>query len=189
MEFAALALRFALASVFLVAGASKLLRLEEFADAVRNYGLLPSRIVRPIALTLAPLELAAGLLLAIGFAVRPVSLFLAGLLIAFTAAVAVNLLRGRAIDCGCFSAVVPRQMTWMTVARNLVLLVVAVVVAVAAPPVLGIDALLVTERSARLSTEDSVAAMVVGTVAITAVAIFVEFAHLRRSVRRSARVA
>jgi len=120
-----LALRLALAAVFIPAGLAKLLNLAAFARAVANYRLLPPAAVRPVATTLPWLELAAGVLLLLGLGTGPVAAALAVLLLAFALAVSVNLLRGRRIDCGCFTGPGPRQITWATVARNLGLSAVA----------------------------------------------------------------
>ena len=189
MAFAGLTLRFALATVFIAAGASKLPRRDEFTDAVRNFGLLAPRIVRPIALLIPPLELGSGLLLATGLAVIPVSLFLAGLLTAFTGAIGVNLLRGRALDCACFSTTVSRQITWLTVTRNVALIAAALLVALAAPTVLAVDAYLVSRQENSVSTGDAIAALIVGTVAIIGLAVVGQLARLRAVIRRGKDVA
>jgi hypothetical protein len=57
-----------------------------------------------------------------GFATWYLSFGLLVLLAAFTAAVMINLIRGREIDCGCFGAGAARPITWATVGRNCVLI-------------------------------------------------------------------
>jgi hypothetical protein len=69
---------------------------------VGNYRLVPDRAGDLIGRPLAVAEVAAGALLALGLGVRPVATLLALFIVGFSVAVAVNLLRGRTIDCGCF---------------------------------------------------------------------------------------
>ncbi len=43
----------------------------------------------------------------------------ASFLLAFGCAIAINLLRGRRIECGCFGVVAEERLTWLSVARNM----------------------------------------------------------------------
>lgn len=97
-----LALRICLASVFLVSAAAKLRAPQAFARSVANYGLLPRGSARAVGLLLLPVELLLAAALATGW-LGHLSELSAGLLLAmFGGAVSVNLVRGRAIRCGCF---------------------------------------------------------------------------------------
>lgn len=125
--------RFVLATVFVVAAVAKLGDRRAFQEAVAGYRLLPERWAAPVGRALPVLELAAGVLLLAGVATAAVATGLAALLVVFVAAVAVNLARGRHIACGCFGATVERELSWWTVARNVVLVAAAAVV-VADPP-------------------------------------------------------
>lgn len=125
--------RFVLATVFVVAAVAKLGDRPAFEQAVVGYRLLPDRWNRVVARALPPLELTAGLLLLAGVATAAVAAGLGLLVAAFVAAVAANLARGRRITCGCFGATVERELSWWTVARNVVLLGAAAAV-VAEPP-------------------------------------------------------
>lgn len=90
-------------SVLLLVGAwSKLRDLALFRANLDNYQLLPEGLVAPAALGLALWEMAAGLAVLLAPAAPLTRLAGAGLLLLVTAAVAINLLRGRTnIDCGC----------------------------------------------------------------------------------------
>jgi len=92
----------ALAAVFLLAGAGKLRDPAAFQLALEGYELLPAAAARALAWLLPLAELAAGGLL-LATATRPWGGLLAlGLLLLVTAAVGVNLMRGRTrIECGC----------------------------------------------------------------------------------------
>ncbi|HEX2195897.1 MAG TPA: MauE/DoxX family redox-associated membrane protein [Actinomycetota bacterium] len=123
-------LRFLLALVFLVAGSGKVLDRKSFEKAVRNYKLVPESLAPAIASWLPRAELAAAFLLLAGIATPAVAFAVAAMLLGFAGAVAVNLLRGREIDCGCFSTPAPKKITWLTVARNVALAAAAVTLAV-----------------------------------------------------------
>lgn len=170
LEAAALLSRFALATVFVFAGLSKLGRRPEFAGAVRGYALLPERVVPAVAAALPPLELAAGILLALGLLTALAAAALAALVAAFAVAIAVNLLRGREIDCGCFGAAAPRRIGWGAVGRNLVLALLAIAVAVQAPRPLALDHALFGGK-AETSTGDAAALLVAATAAVVAFAV------------------
>jgi len=114
--------RLLLAVVFATAGLAKLRALDEFAGVVHNYRLLPEPLVRPVALALPPFEL----LVALGLLLEPTrslaALAAAALLLAFALAMAINLGRGRVdIDCGCFASTLKQRIGWGLVARNLIL--------------------------------------------------------------------
>ena len=111
-----------LASVFGAAGMTKLRALEVFAGVVGNYRLLPEVMVRPVAYALPVVELIAALGLLVP-ASRPLAAAMVVLLLlAFAAAMAVNLRRGRDhIDCGCFTSLLKQRISRALVARNLVM--------------------------------------------------------------------
>lgn len=133
MEGSVLAARFVVALVLLLAGAAKVRRTDEFARAVDGYKILPRTLVRPVAATLPWLELGCGLTLAVGVATRIVATVTVVLLAVFTAAMGIALLRGMRIDCGCFGATTSGRASGWTVARNVLLIFVALAV-VARPP-------------------------------------------------------
>ncbi len=113
-------LRIFLAAVFARALLAKLRAPGEFAAAVAGYELLPRLLSAPIAAAL----LAAELAVVVGLLVAPVGraacLAAAGLLLLYTAAIGVNLARGRRdIDCGCAGPRERRSLHELLVARNL----------------------------------------------------------------------
>lgn len=129
VEAAATTGRFVLAFVFLSASLPKLVSRADFEEAVANYALLPSRLVPAVSSWLPRLELAAAVALFAGLALSAVGLLVAALLLVFSAAVAVNLLRGREIDCGCSHDVAPRRIGWRLVLVDVALAGIAVFVA------------------------------------------------------------
>ena len=99
---AAHAVASALAAVFLLAGAGKLRDLAAFRITLEDYALLPAPAVPVLAWLLPLAELGAGGLLLVTATRTTGALLALALLLLVTAAVGLNLLRGRThIDCGC----------------------------------------------------------------------------------------
>ncbi len=120
-------LRIGLGTLFGFAAWHKLRAPEAFRAALRGYELLPERALGAITRVLPALELmaAAGFLLPGG--ARGAALLAVSLLLLYTGAVAVSLLRGRRdIDCGCAGPAAARTIGFDLVLRNVVLLVAAV---------------------------------------------------------------
>jgi putative oxidoreductase len=90
-----------LGGLFFYAGYLKLLRPEDFAEAVLAYQLLPISLVGAAAAVLPWLEVAAGLLLAVGLKRRSCLLLLGFMTGGFLLVMLVTLARGLKIDCGC----------------------------------------------------------------------------------------
>lgn len=128
LPFWLLLARLYLAAMFLRAGIVKIVNPTGFQSSLAEYKLLPLRLESTVARALPVIEICAGSLLAIGIAVRLAASVISVLLVAFSAAMAFNLARGRAVDCGCAGgASVP--ITWPHVMLNLGLAAVAVLVA------------------------------------------------------------
>ena len=92
----------AMALIFAVAAVHKLLSLAVFIEQLTNYKLLPEKWA-PLVGTIIPwLELGAVILL-INSSTRTTGIIMLGILIIiYTAAIGINLYRGRVdIDCGC----------------------------------------------------------------------------------------
>lgn len=166
MGSAAVGFRFVLGTVFALAGLAKLPRRAEFEDAVRGYRLVPERAAPPIARWLPVVELAAGALLLLGLGTAAVAALLGVFLVVFTGAVAINLARGRAIDCGCYGAGPSRTIGRPTLVRNLGLLAMAVVVTAEAPAAFGLDAVLGLGSRHGVSSGSAVGLLVAATVAV-----------------------
>ncbi|GAB1645293.1 MauE/DoxX family redox-associated membrane protein [Krasilnikovia sp. MM14-A1259] len=95
--------RFGLALVWLVAGATKVGDLAGSGRAVNAYRLMPYDAAKVVGAAQPFLEIALGLLLLIGLAVRLTAGISAVLLVVFIAGIVSAWARGLAIDCGCFS--------------------------------------------------------------------------------------
>jgi uncharacterized membrane protein YphA (DoxX/SURF4 family) len=99
-----LAARWILGLTFIYASLHKILSPADFAKIVYGYNLFPEIFINLIAIIIPFLELITGLALIIGFYPRSAAIVINGLLLAFIAVLAINLIRGHEFDCGCFSA-------------------------------------------------------------------------------------
>lgn len=93
------------------------------------FRLVPLPLAGAIALGTTIAELSAGAALLTGAAGRAGAAAAAGLLVLVTGAVAVSLLRGLRVPCGCLGRF-GQLITWRIVARNLVLIAAVTVLAV-----------------------------------------------------------
>jgi uncharacterized membrane protein YphA (DoxX/SURF4 family) len=98
-----LAARWILGLTFIYASFHKILSPEDFARIVYGYDLFPHVLINLIAIIIPFLELVAGLALVLGLYPRSAAIIINALLLAFIAALAINLIRGHEFDCGCFS--------------------------------------------------------------------------------------
>lgn len=98
-----LILRILLGMVFVWASYSKILNPEDFAHIIKNYRILPSFLINPVAVLLPWTEALCGLLLITGCFTKGAALIVNILIIIFISAIIFNLYRGIDISCGCFS--------------------------------------------------------------------------------------
>lgn len=178
---AALTCRYVLALVLLTAAIPKLGNRRELERAIANYKLLRPWLVPTAAVWLPRVELACGLALLGGVAV-PVFAGAAALLLAlFSLAIAVNLVRGREIDCGCAGSVVPRRVGWGLVAGDLLLAAAAVFVATRDPEVLSVVPF--WQPGTALEGGDGVAIFVVAVALVLGRLVLVSAGEVRRAER------
>jgi uncharacterized membrane protein YphA (DoxX/SURF4 family) len=95
--------RLGLAAVFLTAGGLKIGDLAASGRAVNAYRLMPYETAKIVGAVQPFLEIAVGLLLLIGLAMRLSAGIVALLLIVFIGGIISAWSRGLQIDCGCFS--------------------------------------------------------------------------------------
>lgn len=93
-------LRWALALVFFYAGATKLADPEAFAVIIEAYGLVPKRLLMPLAVGLPALEVMAAVALMAD--VKGSLAIVAALLSLFMLILGYGVYMGLDVDCGCF---------------------------------------------------------------------------------------
>ena len=96
--------RFGLGVLWLVAGVLKIGDPDGMVRSVRAFRILPEALVHPVAYAVPFVEIALGVLLLLGLAVRACAAVSALLLAIYIAAIAAAAVRGLRIECGCFSS-------------------------------------------------------------------------------------
>ena len=122
-----------LGAIFVVAALPKVLDPPSFAHMIYNYRLVPGAAVNALALVMPWVEILVGLALILGVWPREAAALAGLLLLVFIAAIGFNLVRGHAVDCGCFdvhSAGKSREellseMRWVLIRDAAMLLLVA----------------------------------------------------------------
>lgn len=115
--------------LFLLAAVHKMAAFESFRSTLAAYQLLPTVLIAPFSILVPVFEVLLGLTWLLSIEAVPVAFASAILLAAYTAAIGINLLRGRVhIDCGCgmvSSAGRDAQLSWGLVVRNTMLIIAA----------------------------------------------------------------
>jgi uncharacterized membrane protein YphA (DoxX/SURF4 family) len=119
--------RLTLGSVFAFSSVTKLATSSAFVDAVRRIGVLPHRLVRPVAMTVVVAELGIAIALLIGTAIKAALVLALVLLFLFSLVLVWSLSRGRQVTCRCFGGLSTRPASWAAVLRNTLLGMLALV--------------------------------------------------------------
>ncbi|MEW6015119.1 MAG: MauE/DoxX family redox-associated membrane protein [Candidatus Zixiibacteriota bacterium] len=102
-DYLTLLIRLIVGGIFIYASLDKITNPAQFARIVYNYHLLPATLINIFALMLPWVELLCGIFLVVGYKQEGSVLILNLLVLAFIAALTVNLFRGVNIECGCFT--------------------------------------------------------------------------------------
>ena len=122
------ALGLVLGAIFLYAAHAKLLDPRPLVTIIWNYRILSPGPVNLMAIYMPWMELLVGLALVTGFKRRGAAAWATVLLVAFSAALLINALRGVNVACGCFSTSAEDvHNAWLLVLRDLPMLLAAVV--------------------------------------------------------------
>ncbi len=146
-----IAVRIVLGGLFLASGAAKILDPVRFLFTLRGFRLLPGFIEPFLALCLPWLETVLGTLVLVGLFLRTSALLLAGLNVAFTAAIVSVIARGITIDCGCFGLLadflpLPDMADYKAVIRDLIFAAMCLYLYRAGGSLLTLDGFLAQRR-------------------------------------------
>lgn len=120
--FTEVTLRIVLGVVLLWAGFIKATDLNQTAQGIINYQLIPEAWAITLAPLLPAVEILVGSCLILGVLFDGAVLITTGMFALFWVAVVSALARGLDIECGCFGTVDAAQIGWTTLARNTALL-------------------------------------------------------------------
>lgn len=124
-QYFLLIIRIIIAMVFIYAGAEKISDPKGFSQSIYNYRILPIETINILAITLPWLELISGILLLFGISVKENAAIIGTLLLVFIIAVALSMIRGLDIDCGCFGK--GNTVGWRKIGENSLMLIICVV--------------------------------------------------------------
>ena len=115
-------LRVLLGGLFIFSSVHKIAAPGEFARAVRDYEMLAVGLSNLFALFVSWSEFVAGTMLLLGVMTKKAAGAIFILLAMFTVAITATIIRGIAVDCGCFSNEGNHQTDYTLVIRNLFLI-------------------------------------------------------------------
>lgn len=118
--------RIIVGGMFIVVGMGKLAQPQTFVEEIANYRMLPEILVNLMAVALPWIEVIAGILFIAGVRIRANATILGGLLIMFIAGVAVAMMRGLDINCGCYSQIASQKVGWPKILENTGLLLLVI---------------------------------------------------------------
>ena len=96
-------IRIALGGIWIYAGLVKITDIDQTNLTIRAFEIVPISWAKPMSYGLPAVEIALGLMLVVGLAVRWMAALSALFLLLYTGAIASAAARGLRIDCGCFS--------------------------------------------------------------------------------------
>ena len=114
-----LLLRVYVGGVFIYASMYKINYPAEFAETIASYQLIPYLAINLTALILPWIELVAGVMLVLGIRTKSAAAVIGFLLLVFSLAIMVTMVRGIPIGCGCFTSV-DEPLGWRALVRDLI---------------------------------------------------------------------
>lgn len=118
--YLALAFRIYIGIIFIYSGMFKIVYTAEFAETIAGYEILPYWALNIFAIALPWIELLSGILLIAGIRTKSAAAIIAGMLILFSLAITINLIKGSSLSCGCFHYSREEVMSWWTLIRDLI---------------------------------------------------------------------
>ncbi len=134
-----LAARVALGGLLVVTGLLKVGHHVELAAAIAGFRLLPPGLIAPLAVALPYFELLLGLYLLAGLLTRYAGWIAVAQFLIYAGAIASAVVRGIPANCGCFGPNDAATADWPHVGFDLLLALVACIIALGAPGRFALD--------------------------------------------------
>lgn len=135
-------LRCVLGGLFFWSGISKYQQLDVFYQAAQNYKVLSPVLTHLYSVFIPWLEIGAGLYLLIGLFTRWSAWACNAMIISFLIAITIVLIRGDAVDCGCFFGGEIETVSWGLFARDFGMLLAGLYVSLTPYSKWSVDAFL-----------------------------------------------
>lgn len=123
-----LLLRLIVGATFVYAAWDKVMAPGTFAIAVRGYQVVPAGMSNFFALGLAWAELVSGILLIVGLFTRQAAGAVFLLLGMFVSALAIVMIKGLVVDCGCFQSEGGSQTGPLLIVRNILMMAACILI-------------------------------------------------------------
>jgi uncharacterized membrane protein YphA (DoxX/SURF4 family) len=128
MDVFSLFIRIFVASIFIGSFYSKVKNIDKHIKIVREYRILREKMIRPFVYLNIIIELAVAIFLYIGVYQTIVTLISIMLIVIYTLAIIINLLKGRKdISCGCGGIIGDYNLSWLLAYRNLLLVILNII--------------------------------------------------------------
>jgi peroxiredoxin len=112
--------------IFVISALTKFLNLESFTESLNAYKLFSQYQIILITYLLPPIEFFLACLLLLNIKIKFVSTVTLFLLIIFTAILSVKYFEGEQISCGCFGELTIGKVTFITIFRNIALILICI---------------------------------------------------------------
>jgi uncharacterized membrane protein YphA (DoxX/SURF4 family) len=119
-------LRIIIAIIFIISALTKLLNLESFTESLNAYKLFQQYQIILITYLLPPIEFFLACLLLLNIKIKFAATVTLFLLIVFTAILSVKYFEGEEISCGCFGELTIGKVTFITILRNIALILICI---------------------------------------------------------------
>lgn len=103
-----------------------------FRRALGTYKVIPRKVIPVLVVAVPVVEVGLGSLQWVPSLQPLVGIAMALMFVAFTMLLLRSLLMGEDADCGCFGSAAPEKVSWFSIARNVVLIALALTGALAA---------------------------------------------------------
>lgn len=124
-RYLAVIFRLYIGGLFIYASMYKINYAGEFAETIASYQILPYWAVNISAVVLPWVELIIGVLLVVGIRARSAAVIIGLMMIVYTTAIFINLMRDAPISCGCFHTG-GEKISWMTLARDTIWVIMTI---------------------------------------------------------------
>lgn len=121
----------AMSVVLATAAWGKLRHPSHFRRALASYQVIPKGAIPALVIGVPVAELGFGLLQWFEGLQPLVGIGMAAMFVAFTLLLLRSLIKGEDADCGCFGSATPEKVSWFSIARNVVLIGLSLLGAVA----------------------------------------------------------
>lgn len=141
-------IRICIAIIFISSSISKYNTFDKHIGIIEDYKVLPTNWSRVMGKLDITAEFVVGLLLLVGLFQFFGGFFAACILLIYTIAIVINLLRGRnEISCGCGGVLGNHNLSWILVTRNILLSLICIKVAFNKELLFSLDAILFRNNS------------------------------------------